>query len=353
MSDEDEILFDRAGDLGVVTLNRPKALNALNLSMIEKMNPVLADWREDDSVAAVLIKGEGGKAFCAGGDVRAVWEAGRTGGDLTSRFFWEEYSLNRKIHMFPKPYIALLDGVTMGGGVGLSIHGSHRVATERLMFAMPETGIGLFPDVGGSWFLNKCPGETGLYLALTGARIGAADAAALGLATHVVGSDDLPALEAALAGASLKGDAAAAIGAVLADFNRHAGEPVLAPNRAIIDRCFAHDRLEDIFDALAADGSAFAAETLAVLEKKSPTSMKVTLAQLRRGRELGFDACMTMEYRLSQACMRPGSDFYEGIRAVLVDKDHAPNWSASGPEEVDDETVQGYFAPVAPDLRFA
>jgi enoyl-CoA hydratase len=352
MNDADEVLFARSGALATITLNRPKALNALNLSMIEKIDPELAAWESDDAVAAVLIKGTGEKAFCAGGDVRAVWEAGRSGGDLTKRFFWEEYSLNRRIHMFPKPYVALLDGVTMGGGVGLSIHGSHRVATERLMFAMPETGIGLFPDVGGTWFLNECPGETGLFLALTGTRIGAADAAALNLATHVVASDKLEALEAALAGADLSGDATGAIDAVLADFAGHAGEPVLAPHRAVIDRCFAYDRLEDIFAALESDGSDFAADTLATLKKKSPMSMKVTLAQLRRGKGMDFDASMTMEYRLSQGCMRPGSDFYEGIRAVLVDKDHSPNWRHATPEEVSDEEVEGFFAPVERELLF-
>jgi enoyl-CoA hydratase/carnithine racemase len=266
MNDADEVLFARSGALATITLNRPKALNALNLSMIEKIDPELAAWESDDAVAAVLIKGTGEKAFCAGGDVRAVWEAGRSGGDLTKRFFWEEYSLNRRIHMFPKPYVALLDGVTMGGGVGLSIHGSHRVATERLMFAMPETGIGLFPDVGGT--------------------------------------------------------------------------------------CFAYDRLEDIFAALESDGSDFAADTLATLKKKSPMSMKVTLAQLRRGKGMDFDASMTMEYRLSQGCMRPGSDFYEGIRAVLVDKDHSPNWRHATPEEVSDEEVEGFFAPVERELLF-
>ena len=352
MSEDESILFERKGDLAVVTLNRPKALNALNLEMIEKMDPQLKAWESDASVAAVLIKGAGEKAFCAGGDVRAVWQAGKDGGDLTKTFFYEEYRLNRRIHMFPKPYIAILDGVTMGGGVGLSVHGDFRIATEKLMFAMPETAIGLFPDVGGTWFLNKCPGETGLYLALSGARIGAADAAALGLATHVVPSDKTEALEAALADAALAGDPQGAVARIVERFAVHAGEPTLAPHRAVIDRCFAYNTLEEIFAALEADGSDFAAETLATLKKKSPTSMKVALAQLRRGREMDFDSAMKMEYRLSQGCMRPGSDFYEGIRAVLVDKDHAPQWSAARIEDVGDEAIEAYFSPVEPDLNF-
>jgi enoyl-CoA hydratase len=242
--------------------------------------------------------------------------------------------------------------VTMGGGVGLSVHGDFRIATERLMFAMPETAIGLFPDVGGTWFLNKCPGETGLYLALTGARIGAADAAALGLATHVVPSDQTEALEAALADAALAADPQGGVARVVEQFAVHAGEPTLAPHRAVIDRCFAYDRLEEIVAALEADGSDFAAETRETLAKKSPTSLKVALAQLRRGRDLDFDAAMRMEYRLSQACMRPGADFYEGIRAVLVDKDHAPKWGAGRLEDVSDDEVDVYFSPVERELQF-
>jgi len=348
MSEDAEILFDQSGALATITLNRPKALNALNLPMIEEMTPKLKAWEGDAGIGAVLIKGAGEKAFCAGGDVRAVWKAGKEGGDLTQRFFWEEYSLNRQIHMFPKPYIALMDGVTMGGGVGLSVHGDFRVATERLMFAMPETGIGLFPDVGGSWFLNKCPGEAGLYLALTGARIGAADAAALGLASHVVPSDQMGALEAALRNCTT----ADAVASVVEGFAVHAGEPTLAANRAVIDRCFSYDRLEEIFQALESDGSEFAIETLETLQKKSPLSMKVTLAQLRRGAGLPFDDCMTMEYRISQGCMRQGSDFYEGIRAVLVDKDHAPKWQHAQISDVPDAEVEAFFQAPAQDLVF-
>lgn len=353
MSDEAEVLFEEAGGLGVITLNRPKALNALNLPMIEAIDPVLARWESDPAIRAVMIKGAGEKAFCAGGDVRAVWQAGKDGDPLCSDFFWAEYRLNRRIHMLAKPYVALLDGVTMGGGVGLSVHGSHRIATDRLMFAMPETGIGLFPDVGGSWFLNRCPGESGLYLALTGARIGAADACALGLATHALGHDGLPVLEAELRAVDWGEDATAAIDRIVAVHAGHAGEPKLAPHRAVIDRCFAYDSLEEILAALEADGGDFAAETLATLKSKSPTSMKVTLAQLRRGRDMAFDDCMTMEYRISQACMRPGSDFFEGIRAVLVDKDHAPTWDPATIEAVSPDAVEAYFGPAERELVFA
>ena len=346
--EEAEIMFEVTGGVGIVTLNRPKALNALNLAMIRAFYPKLGEWANDPNVHAVVIKGAGEKAFCAGGDVRAVWKVGMglddTAPSMTRDFFYEEYRLNHRIHTFPKPYIALLDGITMGGGVGLSVHGSHRIATERTMFAMPETGIGLFPDVGGSWFLNRCPGESGTYAALTGGRFHAGDILAIGIASEYVPSSKVDALEERLCSADWSaGRASDIVDGIVAEFAEHVGAPDHSDHFAIIDRCFAYDTVEEILEALDAEGSDFAAETAKTIRSKSPTSLKLTLAQLRRGRDMDFDDVMRMEFRLSQGCMRKGSDFYEGIRAVLVDKDHAPKWSPARLEDVDAAMIERFF----------
>lgn len=353
----DEVTFEQRGPLGLVTMTRPKALNALTLGMIRLMQPALEAWAADDSIQAVAIQGEGERAFCAGGDVRAVWEAGKDGqhvpakaGLLTADFFREEYRLNRLIHHFPKPFVALIDGVTMGGGVGLSIHGPLRVATERTLFAMPETAIGLFPDVGGSWFLPRLPGGIGYYLALTGARLKATDCLYAGIATHFVPGERLPEVVAALEKAAWSDGLAGAV-AALRPFTGHPGEPgLLAEQRPQIDRCFAgKDSVEAVIAALEAEKSAWGEETLATLAKRSPTSMKVAFEQLKRGAELDFDGCMVMEYRLAQRAMLKGSDFFEGIRAVLVDKDHAPKWQPAALSEVSDSRVAEFFAPLGKD----
>mgnify|MGYP003836306135 CR=1 FL=1 len=347
----EEIAFRRRGGLAEVEMTRPKALNALTLAMIEAFDPKLRGWADDPQIHAVAIKGTGEKAFCAGGDVRAVWEAGKAGGDLTRTFFWEEYSLNRLIHAFPKPYVALIDGITMGGGVGLSVHGSHRVAGDRTMVAMPETAIGFFPDVGATWVLPRLEGELGTYMALTGARLKAADALYAGFATHYVGGERKDEVADALAAADLSAGNAA-VDRVLADFAGDTGEAPLQAHREAIDRCFGQDSVEDIFRALEREGSDWAQETLETLHGRSPTSMKLGLAALRRGAELDFDACMTMEYRLSQFCMAD-HEFYEGIRAVLVDKDHAPQWQPATLAEVDDVRIARAFEPLgARDLLF-
>lgn len=351
MSSE-EVLFERREPLGIVTLNRPRALNALTLDMIRAMDAQLRAWAEDDAIRAVAIEGAGDKAFCAGGDVLALVESRRTGGDLHKRFFYDEYTLNRLIHRYPKPYVALVDGVSMGGGVGVSEHGRHRIVTERLIFAMPETGIGLFPDVGGSWFLPRLPGEIGVYLGLVGSRIGAADACAVGLADAFVPSEALPALKDALAGARWDGASGDVVASVVAEFSAHPGEPALAPHRALIDRCFAYDTVEEILAALTVERDPFAAEIASELGGKSPTSLKVTLEQIRRGAALGFEDCMIMEYRMSQACMA-GHDFHEGVRALLIDKDKRPNWRPPLLSEVSREMVEAHFAPLGPgDLVF-
>ena len=334
---EEGIRFERHGRLGVVTLDRPKALNALTLGMVRALDPMLAQWAHDHSVDAVAIRGAGEKAFCAGGDVRAVYEAGRRGTDvLTYEFFFEEYRLNQRIHRYTKPYVALIDGIAMGGGLGLSVHGRYRVVTERTTMAMPETAIGLFPDVGGSWFLDRAPGRIGAYLALTGARIKAADALFAGLATHFVPAADLPALLDALTHTSPE-----------AALHRFAGDPGPAPLAALkprIDRAFAQPHVGAILDALGGEGE-WGAATAADLARKSPTSLKATLRLLNLNHRHDVEDCLKREFRLVQRFMA-GHDFYEGIRAVLVDKDHAPAWQPARLEDVQDDAIDAMFAPL-------
>jgi len=349
MSEEADILFEVRGGLGVVTLNRPKALNALTLEMCTAFDRQLAAWAGDPAVRAVVVEGRGERAFCAGGDVRAVWRAGKDGEPLTADFFRVEYRLNRRIKTFAKPYIALIDGVTMGGGVGISVHGPFRVASERTLFAMPETSIGLFPDVGGSYFLPRLADSLGMYLALTGARLKAADALYAGVATHYVASARLGALLDALQAALA---AAGPVEEVLASFADDPGPAPLAAHGETIARCFKGDSFEAILNSLAAESGEWAAQTLATLAACSPTSLKVTFEQIRRGAKLDFDAAMIMEYRLSQAFMG-GHDFYEGIRATLIDKDNAPRWRPASLDEVTPAMVAAHFAPLGErDLTF-
>jgi enoyl-CoA hydratase len=348
---EPEVLFEEADGIGTIILNRPRTLNALTMNMIAEMRTRFTAWLADDAVKAVVIKGAGDRAFCAGGDVRAVRQSiieydGDANPELAQEFFYEEYILNHQIHTSRKPYIALIDRVCMGGGVGLSVHGSFRIATERTRVGMPETTIGLFPDVGGAWFLSRLPGETGTYLALTGVPVTVGDCAALGISTHVVSSENLEEIEAKLHAADLSGDAHAAVKAVLDGYVIDAGEAPTADARDEIDRCFSADRVEDIVARLEASGTEFAAHALETLASKSPTSLKVTLEQIRRGgRATTFGETMTMEYRMSQHFAR-GNDFPEGVRALLVDKDHKPNWKPARLEDVSDAAVAGYFAPV-------
>ncbi len=344
------VLLETRGPLGLVTLNRPRALNALDLGMIRALAPALEAWAESPEVKAVVVRGAGGRAFCAGGDVRAVaaslgQPAPEGDAPLARAFFREEYALNRLIHHYPKPDVALVDGICMGGGLGLSRHGSHRVVTERLVLAMPETAIGLFPDVGGGWFLPRFPGEAGTYLALTGARATAADALWLGFATHHVTHERLDAVVDALGAADWRsGPARAVVARVLADFtSRPEGPAPLLAHTPAINRCFAGERVEDILAALVAEGTPWAEQTRATLGRMSPTSLRVTLRQLRMGAGMRYDAVAQMEYRMSQWCVaRP--DFREGIRAVLVDKDHEPRWSPPTLAEVRDEDVDACFA---------
>ncbi|MCW2237074.1 enoyl-CoA hydratase/isomerase family protein [Azospirillum canadense] len=352
MTDAAEILFERRGSIGLVTLNRPKALNALTLGMIRLFDPQLRAWAADPAIKAVVIQGAGEKAFCAGGDVVSLYEAGkavregRGDGAGIRAFFSEEYVLNRLIKNLPKPYVALIDGISMGGGVGLSEHGTHRVVTERTMFAMPETGIGLYPDVGGTYFLPRLPGEVGTWLGLTGDRLKATDMLAVNAADAFVPSAKLEALVAALADGVPAGE-------VIARHAESAGEPPVTSNREAIDRCYAHDTVEAIVAALEAEGTEWATGQLATLKRVSPTSLKVTLEAIRRGGRLDFDGCMVQELRLSLAFLA-GHDFYEGIRAALVDKDRNPRWNPASLAEVADADVERHFAvPAGGDLTFS
>ncbi|GAB3131476.1 enoyl-CoA hydratase/isomerase family protein [Novispirillum itersonii] len=347
----DEILSSVTNGVARVTLNRPKALNALTLDGVRAMDPLLRRLAADHAVSVVVVEGAGEKAFCAGGDIRRMWEANRAGDVAYLRaFFGEEYRLNRLIKVYGKPYVALMDGVTMGGGVGLSVHGSHRVATERTLFAMPETAIGLFPDVGGTWFLPRLPGAIGMYMALTGARLKAADCLYTGVATHYVPAEKQEALIAALQGVS----GSAAVTAVLDQFHQDPGPAPLADQRAAIDRCFSKDSVEAIVSALQEEGGEWADKTLHLLGKMSPSSLKITFAQIRKGAALEtFDEAMQLEYRVSPR-IGMTADLAEGVRAVIIDKDHAPKWSPSALADVDPAVVEGFFAPAdAGELTFA
>ncbi|MGE5503199.1 MAG: enoyl-CoA hydratase/isomerase family protein [Actinomycetota bacterium] len=343
---EAETIFSAAGGLGHVVLNRPKVLNAISPDQFGQIDDQLAAWADDDAVRVVMIEGAGERAFCAGGDIRAVYDGWRQGDHAANRaIFRREYRMDRRIAHYSKPYVALIDGITMGGGAGVSVNGRYRVATERTQFAMPETGIGFFPDVGATHFLGRCPGRINLYLGLTGARIGPADALWAGLATHYVPSEDLPGVKTALASAANSTDPDGAVAEVLARAHSDPGPSVLAARAEAIDRCFAAPTVRDIVSALVADGGEWAWDAMEAIADKSPTSLGVTLVQLRDGHALSFDDAIRREYRL--ACrFLAGRDLYEGIRALVVDKDRSPAWSPETLAEVDDGTVQGYFSPL-------
>ncbi|MBN8963974.1 MAG: enoyl-CoA hydratase/isomerase family protein [Rhizobiales bacterium] len=343
-----ELLIARRGVAGVVTLNRPRALNAITHGMVRTLKAQLDGWARDPAVTRVVLTAAGGRAFCAGGDIRQLYELGMAGRHAEMlAFYREEYVLNTLIKHYPKPYIALIDGLCMGGGVGLSIHGSHRIAGDRFQFAMPEVGIGFFPDVGATWFLPRLPGELGTYCALTGGRLDAADGVAATIATHRVPSDRIGALVDALARPD-------PVDAILASFAVPTGKAALAEHRDLIDSAFKHDRVEDILNALDAAGGGnsqqapFAAQVAAAIRAKSPAALKVALAQVRAGAALSFEACMQTEFRIVSRMVH-GHDFYEGVRAVIVDKDNAPRWRPATLAEVADADVARFFAPLGGD----
>jgi enoyl-CoA hydratase len=338
MSPTDEIHVTAKHGLGRIVLDRPAVLNAITYAMVTAIADALDAWEADPEIRAVVIEGAGEKAFCAGGDVLAVSEAGRNQTPLARDFFQAEYRLNRRIALYSKPYVPILDGIVMGGGVGVSVHGGPRVATEGTLFAMPETGIGLFPDVGGSQFLSRCPGEIGTYLGLTGARLKAADLLAVGLVDFFVPRDLIPDLLSAMEDGAVPQEAARAL-------HKDPGPAPILDHRAAIDRIFGHDSVEEIVVAAEAEGDDFSANILRQLSHKSPTMLKVGLEQLRRGRRQDLDANMRMEYRLVRRALRPDGDFHEGVRALLIDKDKTPHWSSATLEAVTDEMVAAYFEP--------
>jgi enoyl-CoA hydratase len=333
-----EILFEVRGAIGLVTLNRPKALNALTHDMCLKMKVQLDAWAGDAAVKAVAVQGAGERAFCAGGDIRSLYESGKAGTPYALDFYRDEYVLDATIKHYPKPYIALISGIVMGGGVGVSVHGSRRIADETTTFAMPETGIGLFPDVGGSHFLPRCPGETGMYLALTGARLKTADCLYAGIATHFVPAAKRATLIERLA-------AGAAPDAALEGLHEDVPDTFLKDHRAAIDAIFAKESVEAVLAALDADHTDWSRDTAKTIRAKSPTSTKLAFRQLREGAKREFDDCMRMEYRMVNRIVA-GRDFYEGVRATIIDKDGAPKWDPADLAGVSDAAVDAYFAPI-------
>lgn len=350
-----DVTAELRGPIGFLTLNRPKALNALSLDMVRALTAHLLAWRDDPAVLAVTVRGMGREgpfgAFCAGGDIRFFHQAALGGDPALEDFFTEEYRLNHLIATFPKPYIAFMDGIVMGGGMGISQGASLRVVTERTKMAMPETGIGLFPDVGGSYFLSRCPGRVGEYLALTGLTITSAEAVAWGLADGHIDSGQLPVLWDTLA--STPFESSHAIEHWVR--TRFALQPKKPATKAI-DAVFAAPDVPAIEAALAADGSDWAQATLALLRKRSPLMLAVVLEQIRRGRSLGLGDCLRMERTLVRRCFdtthmeRRGatSETVEGIRALAIDKDHQPRWNPATIAEVTPAMVAGFFASAWP-----
>ncbi|WNI27434.1 enoyl-CoA hydratase/isomerase family protein [Streptomyces sp. ITFR-6] len=342
MNHEDPVLLDTEGRVRHLTLNRPRALNALNHTMVLRMAEALDAAERDGSVAAVLLTGAGERGLCAGGDIRAIRDDALAGGGAALDFWRDEYRLNARIARFSKPYVAIMDGIVMGGGVGVSAHGSIRIVTERSRIAMPETGIGFVPDVGGTYLLGRAPGELGTHLALTGAAVGAADALLCGLAGHFVPSRELPGLVAALDLCTTPSD----IAATVRRFTGAAAGGELAAQRGWIDSCYSAGTVEEIVERLGDRGEPAAKETAATLLAKSPTSLKVTLEAVRRARRLDrLEAVLDQEFRVSStAFTRP--DLVEGVRAQIVDKDRNPRWSPASLTEVTDADVERFFAPL-------
>ena len=348
MTDQSEVLVRTEGRLGRLTLKRPGALHALNTNMCRLMIDALIKWRDDPAVTAVLVDhAEGTRGFCAGGDIRMLAESGAKDGREAREFFHTEYRLNHLIHVYPKPYVALIDGVTMGGGVGISVHGAFRVATERTTFAMPETGIGLFPDVGGGWFLPRLPEpELGTWLALTGARLKGEECVTAEIATHLVPSELLAAARTQIAGAADTHDPMRAIRSGLDALCEAKREPIV-PAPGALKPLFGFDTVEEIFAALEKDsGNPWCMAQLETLKTKSPQTLKVALRQLREGAKMkSFADNMRMEYRIG-AHVVGRHDFLEGVRAVIVDKDNAPKWSPATLEGVTDAMLDEIFAPL-------
>lgn len=334
MPDEPTVIAHRDGRVGRIVLNRPQALNALDLAMIRGCAAALDEWRDDPHVHGVVIEGAGDRAFCAGGDIRALRQYELDGEHHKAEtFFREEYELNLAIATYPKPYVALIDGICMGGGIGVSVHAPYRVATERAAFAMPETAIGFFPDIGATFFLPRLPGQVGTFLGLTGQRVQGGDAVHAGLATHFVQREALPALSRALAE-----DGPGALAAHVASVPPFS----LAAQRAAIDRCFGASSVADIVRRLEAMGDDWSSRTLEVLRTVSPSALCWTLEALRRGADMTLPQCQAAELALTRTTMRH-PDFVEGVRAMVVDKDRQPRWSPPRIEEVNAAEIAALF----------
>jgi enoyl-CoA hydratase len=348
MEGDGEIVFERRGAAGLVTLNRPKALNAVTHAMVRALRAQLDAWADDPAITRVVVTAAGERAFSAGGDIRALTDLGKAGHHDEALQFWrDEYPLNAAIKNYRKPYVALIDGIVMGGGVGVSVHGSHRVAGDRFSFAMPEVGIGFFPDVGATWFLPRMPGQVGTYCALTGERFNIGDGLGAGVATHRIPSARFPALLEGLSGT-------VPVDAVLAAFAEPVDDGPILQRRVAIDRLFKGDRVEDILAALDREAAAngvdadWAGKTAATIRTKSPLSMKLALAQVCCGGAIDFEGCMRTEFRIVSRVIH-GHDFYEGVRAVIVDKDNKPQWQPHKLAEVSEAEVARHFAPLGAD----
>ncbi|EGP07942.1 3-hydroxyisobutyryl-CoA hydrolase [Bradyrhizobiaceae bacterium SG-6C] len=343
---EKDLIACREGAAGILRLNRPKAINALTLDMTREIVAALDEFESDPGVSLVLLEGAGERGLCAGGDIRGLYESAKAGGDLGPVFWREEYILNARIPEYPKPYVAYMDGLVMGGGVGLSAHSAHRIVTEKTRMAMPEVGLGFFPDVGGTWLLSRAPGEIGTYFALTGENMSGADAVYAGAADVLIDTKNWPALRDALTNAPLKATSAD-VRAILAAYAVTESQAPVAAHRAQIDKAFAHDTVEAIVAALGEDGSDFAVATLKALSEKSPTALKVTLELLRRARNSkSLKECLVREYNSALAVFA-SAEFIEGVRAAIIDKDRNPKWSPPRIEDVTPDIVERYFVPNA------
>jgi len=339
----DEVLIRRQGRAGRLTMNRPQALNALTLGMVRQIWSALLAWRSDPTVELVVLDGTGGRALCAGGDVRALYDSRADGSNLARSFWREEYRLNALIGRYPKPLLAIQDGIVMGGGIGLSGHAAHRIVTDRSRLAMPETGIGLIPDVGGTWLLSRAPAAVGVYLGLTGEAMGAADAIFAGFADAFVGTPNIGRMVERLVDPS-GGSVSDIISAVASD----PGQSMLADRRADIDQAFSADTVEAMLSALSAAAGEWAQNTATTLALKSPKSLKLTLAAIRNARLLtSLEHALNVEFRLCVRLFEDG-EFIEGVRALIVDKDRQPRWSPARLRDVVPELVAAYGAPLAP-----
>jgi enoyl-CoA hydratase len=350
--EEGDLIARVEGGAGVIRLNRPKAINAVTLEMLRDIETALDRFEADPAVAVILLEGAGERGLCAGGDIRALWESSKVNGDLGKILWREEYILNARIKTFPKPYVAFMDGIVMGGGVGLSAHASHRVVTDRTKLAMPEVGLGFFPDVGGTYLLSRSPGEIGTFFGLTGQTMNGPDAIHAKFADAVVPAAKLPELRDALT--KLRSSATAGdVSKLINGFATGDAAGAVAAKQAMIDALFGFDRMEDIVAALKRDGTEFAQATLKTLGEKSPRGMVVTLKLLRLARKMSsLEECLVREYRAALEVFR-SDDFREGVRAAVIDKDRNPTWSPPRIEDVTPDVLAPYLAEIGADeLKF-